>query len=87
MYSAVNHFATPEFWYHYRNLPDEIRELADESFVRLKADPRHPALRLKKVGDYWSARIGLRYRALAKERKEGFVWFWIGSHDDYDEMV
>lgn len=23
----MNHFATPGFWYHYRNLPDEVQEL------------------------------------------------------------
>jgi hypothetical protein len=25
----VNHLATPEFWFHYRSLPAETRELAD----------------------------------------------------------
>ena len=52
--------------------------LADRSFAMLQADPRHPSLRLKKAGDFWSARIGVRVRALAKDRPEGLVWFWIG---------
>jgi hypothetical protein len=39
------------------------------------------------VGSYWSVRIGLRYRALAKERREGLVWFWIGTHDRYDQLA
>ena len=56
--SPVNHFATPEFWFHYRRLPAEARELADRCFAVLQADPRHPSLRLKKVGDFWSARVG-----------------------------
>jgi len=25
----LSHFATPEFWFHYRRLPAETRELAD----------------------------------------------------------
>jgi hypothetical protein len=83
----LNHFATPEFWFHYRQLPDDIRSLADKSFQLLQTDPRHPSLRLKKVGKFWSARIGLRYRALAKERSEGLVWFWIGSHDEYEKVL
>ena len=71
----MNHFASPEFWYHHRRLPDEIRDLADKCFTLLQADPRHPSLRFKKVGGLWSARVGLHYRALARERPEGLVWF------------
>jgi hypothetical protein len=58
----VNHFATPEFRFHYRRLTDEAREPADRCFAMLEADPRHPSLRLKTVGDFWSARVGLRIR-------------------------
>lgn len=65
----------------------EIRELADKSFELLRVNPRHPSLRLKKIGAFWSARIGLRYRALAKEREEGLVWFWIGLHDRYNQLI
>ena len=83
----MNHFATPEFWFHHRQLPPEIRKLADEKFHLLKTDPRHASIRLKKIGIFWSARIGLRYRALAKERNEGLLWFWIGRHDVYDEIL
>lgn len=83
----MNHFATPHFWAHYRALPGEVRLLADKNFVLLKQDPHHPSLRLKKVGIYWSARVGLHYRALAKERNEGLVWFWIGRHDQYEQLL
>lgn len=73
---------------HYRQLPPEIRELADKNFALLKSDPRHPSLRLKKLegAEIWSVRVGLRYRALARHRDEGFVWFWIGRHDEYDRL-
>ena len=57
----MNHFATPEFWFHYRQLPVEVRQLADKNFALLQQNPHHPSLRLKKVGIYWSARVGLRY--------------------------
>jgi hypothetical protein len=83
----VRHYASPDFWYHYRQLPDSIRTLADKNFVLLKANPRHPSLRLKKVGVFWSARVGLGYRTLGKDRTEGIVWFWIGTHADYDELL
>jgi len=83
----LNHFASPEFWFHYRQLPDDTQQLADKNFALLKTDPRHPSLRLKKVGNFWSARVGLRYRALAKERTEGLVWFWVGPHGAYDKLT
>jgi hypothetical protein len=83
----MNHFATPDFWFHYRKLPTAVRQLADKNFALLKKDANHPSLRFKKVGVYWSARVGLRYRALAKERDEGLVWFWIGYHSDYEKLL
>jgi hypothetical protein len=58
VHSALNHFATPGFWFHYRQLPPDIRELADKNFALLRNDPRHPSLRFKKIGQFWSARVG-----------------------------
>jgi hypothetical protein len=83
----LKHFASPEFWFHYRQLPDEVKSLSDKNFRLLKTDPRHPSVRLKKVGEFWSVRVGLHYRAIAKERAEGLVWFWIGSHAIYNQKV
>lgn len=83
----MKHFASPEFWFHYRKLPDEVRDLADKNFELMKADPRHSSLRLKRVGRFWSVRVGLRYRALAKDRPDGLVWFWIGPHDTYERLT
>jgi hypothetical protein len=60
--------------------------LADKSFELLKTNPRHSSVRLKKTGPFWSARAGLHYRALAKDRPEGLVWFWIGPHGTYDQL-
>ena len=87
MPATVNHFTTPDFWFCYRHLTDEVQELADKCFDLLRQNPHHPSLRLKKVGLYWSARVGLHYRVLAKERAEGLVWFWIGPHCEYDQLL
>ncbi|MBC7583385.1 MAG: hypothetical protein H7316_06500 [Tardiphaga sp.] len=83
----MKHFASPEFWTAYRLLPENIRALTDKNFDLLKSDPRHPSLQLKKIGRYVSARVGLRYRALAVETEGGLMWFWIGSHADYDALL
>ncbi len=83
----MNHFATPDFWFHYRRLPEPARVLADRCFELLEADPRHPSLRLKRIGAFWSARVGLHYRALARDRDEGLLCFWIGPHSRYDQIL
>lgn len=83
----MNHYGSPDFWSCYRALPAGVQGLADKSFSLLKADSRHPSLHFKKVGRFWSARIGLHYRAVAVEAPDGLLWFWIGTHADYDKIV
>ena len=83
----MTHYASPSFWDAYTRLPQDVRTLANKNYALLKENPGHPSLQLKKVGRYWSVRIGGRYRALAIEVDKGLLWFWIGSHADYDAMM
>ena len=83
----MRHFAGRAFWEAYNKLPKHIRELADKNFALLKANPQHPSLQFKKIGSFWLAPVGLRYRALAVEGEDDLVWFWIGSHADYDALL
>jgi hypothetical protein len=83
----VRHFASPQFWHMYRRLPPDVRTLADKNFQLLKADARHPSLHFKKIDRLWSVRVGAHYRALGFDRPEGVVWFWVGSHADYDKLL
>jgi hypothetical protein len=83
----VRHHAASDFWTCYHALPAEAQQLADKSFDLLKTNPSHPSLHFKKVDLYWSARIGLYHRALAVQVPDGFLWFWIGTHADYDKIV
>ena len=83
----MRHLTTPQFWELYQNLPPKIQELADKNFALLKQDLTHPSLHLKKIKNFWSVRIGIRYRALAFQVEEGLIWFWIGTHADYDKML
>lgn len=86
----MKHFTLPRFWTHYNQLPEEVRRLADENYELLKADPFHPSLHFKKVGRHkqlWSVRVGLHHRALGMDKPEGVVWFWIGSHGEYDTLI
>jgi hypothetical protein len=83
----VKHRATPRFWKCYNALPTDVHELADRCDALLKDNPAHPSLHFKKVGQFWSARVGLRHRAVAIESGDDRAWFWIGSHADYDRLL
>ena len=83
----MNHYAAPSFWRCYRELPEPVRILADKQFELLKVDPRYPSLHFKRVGRFHSVRVGAHYRALAVDAPDGVLWFWIGTHGDYDRIV
>jgi hypothetical protein len=61
--------------------------LADENYALLKRDPRHPSLHFKKAGRFWSVRVGIHYRAAAVQEGSEAVWFWIGHHSEYDQLI
>jgi hypothetical protein len=83
----MNHFTVPSFWKSYDFLPKSTQALADKNYELLKINPKHPSLHFKKIDKYWSVRIGLYYRALAVEIEEGILWFWIGTHSEYDKLI
>ena len=83
----MNHKANPGFWKCYHRLPTHIRKLADNGFQLLKKDCQHPSLHFKKVGRFRSVRVGMHYRAIGVDFPRGVVWFWIGSHEEYNKLI
>ena len=83
----MKHYASSRFWALYEALPAHVRGVADKNFALLKADPRHPSLHFKRIGSLWSVRVGDRYRALGTDVADGVMWFWIGTHAEYDRIV
>ena len=81
------HRTTDRFWKRFENLPENVQHVAKQKFQLLKTNPWHPSLHFKKVGNFWSVRAGIAYRALAIEDGEDFIWIWIGSHDEYEQMI
>ncbi|MHB8679545.1 MAG: ParE family toxin-like protein [Rudaea sp.] len=83
----MKHSASSSFWAAYHALPRNIQALADKSYLLLKQNPSHPSLHFKPIGRYWSIRIGLQYRALGVSAPDRIVWFWIGSHTEYERII
>ena len=77
------HRTAPGFWRLFQELPASVQQTARRNFELLEANPRHPSLRFRNVGRYWSARVGASYRAVAVQDGGDFLWFWIGGHDEY----
>jgi hypothetical protein len=83
----MSHRASPRFWHSYRQLSDDVQNLADKSYDLLQHDSRHPSLHFKRVGPFWSVRVGLHHRALAVEEGADLVWVWIGTHEEYERLI
>jgi hypothetical protein len=83
----LNHHTSPEFWQAFERLPPAVQAVARNNHELLKTNPRHPSLHFKKVGDQWSVRVGLGYRALGVDVDDGLLWIWIGTHAEYDKLT
>ena len=81
------HRTTAGFWGCLARLPEAVHGVARQNFELVKENPAHPSLRFKKVGRFWSARVGLNHRALAVEDGADFIWVWIGPHDEYRRLI
>ena len=77
-----------DFWAGFDALPKAIQKLAREKFRLWQEEPFNAALQFKElVGDVWSARINQNYRVLGRRRGNLIVWFWIGTHAEYDQLL
>jgi hypothetical protein len=73
------------------DLPEPVQEQARGAYRQFLLDPWHPGLRFKQVHPtlpIYSARVGLHYRALGvREEDDLVIWFWVGSHAEYDRLL
>ena len=81
------HRATPQFWSRFDKINPSVQKLAHKNFALLKQNSKHPSLHFKKVGKVWSARVGINFRAIALEDGSDYIWVWIGSHDEYEQLL
>jgi hypothetical protein len=80
--------ARRSFWDLFRRLPQPLQDAARAKYALWRKDPYHGSIQFKEVRpDLWSVRINDNYRALARRRGELVVWFWIGTHREYDRLI
>src|SRR5579872_484376 len=72
-------------------LPSNIQRRAKQAYQIFTQDPLDPRLHFERKHakeEIWSVWIGPDYRAIGvKPRDDLIVWFWIGSHSDYDKLL
>jgi hypothetical protein len=81
---------TESFRKAFSELPEHVQRQAANAYRLFKQNPDHPSLRLKRVHSVepiYSVRISIHYRALGVYAEDALVWFWIGSHADYDRLL
>jgi mRNA-degrading endonuclease RelE of RelBE toxin-antitoxin system len=81
---------TKRFRDAFNKLPEHIQQQAKDAYQLFKKDPNHLSLRFKPVErleNVYSVRVSLSYRALGVKDSDEIVWFWIGSHSDYDRLI
>jgi mRNA-degrading endonuclease RelE of RelBE toxin-antitoxin system len=81
---------TAQFRKAFANLPEKIQQQTGEAYRQFKENPSHISLRFKKVHPQlpiYSARISKDYRAVGQLEGDTVIWFWVGSHADYDKLL
>ncbi len=80
----------PHFRRDFVRLPREIQQRAREAYRRFQADSAHPSLQFKRLNaalPLWSVRVTESYRAVGVRNNNEIVWFFIGTHAAYDQML
>lgn len=81
---------TDRFRQAFGYLPSQVQELTRQAYRQFKENPSHPSLRFKKVHPtlpIYSTRIGKTYRAVGQLDEDTIIWFWVGSHAEYDQLL
>ena len=77
-----------KFWESFHELPSDIQNRAREKYRLWKEDSFNASLHFKPLfADVWSVRINQDYRALGRRTQNLIVWFWIGTHADYEKLI
>jgi hypothetical protein len=86
----VNPFTVKSYWKSYKGLSKKVQQDADRKFNLWKENPFHPSLNFKCVNteyNIWSVRVTMDYRALAVRNEKSVIWYWIGDHNKYEQLL
>jgi hypothetical protein len=73
-----------------KQLPEKVQLKARNTYHVWQENPQHPSLNFKQIHSrdpIYSIRIGIGCRALGVKNDNTMVWFWIGSHEEYNALI
>jgi hypothetical protein len=80
--------ASSDFWTCFDGLPKDVQKRARKQYRLFRQNPAHRSLQFKELTPgLMSIRVTLGYRALAWKEGDALLWFWIGSHAEYDRLI
>ncbi len=74
----------------FKQLPQEIQKQTKSTYSKFQQDPYHPSLHFKRVHSMrpiYSVRVSRDYRSVGLLNDNEIIWYWIGSHADYDKLL
>ena len=75
----------------FAKLPERVQRTARKNYQLWRENPSHPSLEFKKLTTkqaVYSVRAGIGWRAVGVMKdSDTIVWFWIGSHSNYDKLI
>lgn len=86
----MNSVTSTKFRKCLEKLPQRIQTKARSAYHLWLENPYHPSLQYKQIhsiSSIYAVRISLGYRALGILEDDTMVWFWIGSHEEYNSMI
>jgi len=81
---------TDRFLECFKRLPQRIKQQARKSYRLWRRTPSHPSVNFKLVGKkskIYSVRVAIGWRAVGLLDGDTMIWFWIGSHAEYDQIL
>jgi hypothetical protein len=86
----MNSHTTRRFRELFAALPAQVQHQARQAYRLFRQNPGHPGLHFKQVHPeppIYSARVGISYRAVGVMDGNTVIWYWIGSHADYEKFL
>lgn len=86
----MNSHITKDFRKSFDKLPKRIQAQSRIAYRLWKSDPHHSSLQFKRVGlrnPIYSVRVGIGWRALGVVSGANIIWYWIGSHEEYNNLI
>ncbi len=81
---------TDGFRKRFKRLPPAIQKQARAAYHLWKVNPYYPGLHFKcidPVESIYSVRIGLHYRAVGTKVGDTIIWYFIGTHEEYNHLL